>query len=134
MKSMDKEIREQIEKEIDKGIKNLSKESSARSVTEWVLSDIVGYLNKDFRSEIKSAEELAVGYVLGYLGRLAHGIILEKKNQEKAKLILESIKDNKPLTKKYYISVSKKETEEVREILHSRLPTIREEIVKALNA
>jgi hypothetical protein len=64
---MDNETRIQVEKEIDEGINNLSSESSARSVTEWLMSDIVGFLNKDYKQEVKSAEDLAVGYVLGYL-------------------------------------------------------------------
>jgi len=135
---MEIETREKIEKALDEIINNLSLDSSAVSISNWVMKDVVGFLDKDFRSEIKSAEDSSVGYVLGYMSRMAHEIILNKKRAEKVSAIINTSRNKEStkiesVTKKVYIAVNKTETEDVRKILKARLPLIREEIIKALN-
>ncbi len=136
---MDNATRGQIENSIDEGIRKLSLKSSAQSIVNWVMTDIADFI-KDATHETSSAEDLAVGYVLGYLSRVAHQIILDSlyKQQQSIQSALTASR-NKPPDKdgvKTLIiraSVSKTETEEVRRMLQARLPIIREKINRALN-
>jgi hypothetical protein len=134
---MDNETREEIVQTLDENIKSMSLEISVNSIVNWIMSDIVGLL-KDYKNEVKSAEDLAVGYLLGYLSRNAHGIIADMKMRKKIDPILKSPEDKSKMVDtnkihKVYISVSKSEIKVVREMLKARLPMIREEVIKALN-
>jgi hypothetical protein len=133
---MDNETRGFIEKELDKIINSLSREDSTKDIVEWIMSDLVDSLLADYGQEIKSSEDLAVGYVLGYLARVCHQILLDKKWKNKMKEITssEKFKESRDKTFTIYLKITNKDANEVREIIKPKIPRIREEVIKALNA
>lgn len=138
---MDDETRLAIEERIDELLHSLSREDSVKNIVDWIMDNLVGVSEKTFRQEIKSAENIAVGYVAGYLASVCHQIIMQKKRPQKFDSVRSKIKNDKlselEKTSKEIIvkvNVTNKEAKIVRELIQSKIPIIREEVIKALNA
>lgn len=126
---MDTATRAQLEETMDKMVKDLIKGDNIRNIAEWIME----FENYDHL--IKSSEELVIGYVIGYSARVLHDIILNRKGKDKVSKKMEFIKQNNIQNKEFVVilDVNIKEVDLVRSIIKSRLPEIREEIIKALN-
>jgi hypothetical protein len=126
---MDNVIRAQLETKMDDIFKDLIKGDNIRNIAEWIMD----FENYDHL--IKSSEELITGYFIGYSASILHDIILDNKRNDKVSTRMEFIKQNNIQNKKsvVIIKINKKEVNLVRSIIKTRLPAIREEIIKALN-
>jgi hypothetical protein len=132
---MDNETRGLIEKELDQIIGRLNSEDSTKNIVEWIMNDLMDEFSADYGQEIKSSEDLAIGYILGYLARVCHQIILDRKSKDKVKDIASSdaFKQSKDKTFIINLKITKKDAREVREIIKPKIPKIREEVIRALN-
>lgn len=138
---MDNETREILQKELDDIINKLNESENLKSITRWAMIELVGNIERDCIKEAKAAEYLAVGYVVGYLARVCHAIVLEESSRDKLEAILKKMQ-NKGTTKEEKVTkqiisklrLTKKDAEEIREIIQPKIPKIREQVIKALNA
>jgi hypothetical protein len=62
---MDDETREVLQKGVDDIIDGLDEGNDIKSITQWAMIELVGNIEKDYNQEIKAAENLAIGYLVG---------------------------------------------------------------------
>lgn len=142
---MDNETRGIIAKILDDYVNSLNRKDSSDSITGWFAEDVLmedialDWITKDSK---ELSAELAVGYVIGYLVRIAHQIILDKKFKDKMSKVFnvqgqkttqEDSESKKIKITKIYLGVNKAEINEVREMIKPKIPKIRTEVYKALS-
>ena len=129
---MDEKTRGQIENALDYMIDRLN----IRDITDWIFE---GY-------QIKSFEDLAIGYVLGSFSRYAHDVIRQEKisksimreteaklGKEKAKELLKRLEKRDEDTKPIRVALTEKDTAEIRDLLRRRFLDIIDRINRELN-
>jgi hypothetical protein len=122
MKKVNEDTRGQIEGALDKAIKNLDVEDSV----SWIWEE----------QRISEEQDLALGYVLGYLACTAHNIVFREKVWKKTKERYEKAVGKKlevDKTQKSEVELTHKEIDEIREMLKRRIQDIMEGIIQGRN-
>jgi hypothetical protein len=122
VKKVNEDMRGQIERALDKAVKSLDVEDSVG----WIWDE----------QKISSFEDLALGYVLGYIACTAHNIIFQGKVWKKTEEHYEKAVGKKleiDKTQKIDVKLTPKEIDEIREMLKRRIQNIMEAIVQGRN-
>lgn len=130
-----------IEKMLDVSIKALGRKDSSSTITDWFAKDILVedmalfWTDKDFN---ELSEELAVGYIIGYLAKCSHDILLDRKWKEKvSKMTTAQIKELTEMKDeekaKLLLKLNGRDVKEIREIIKPKIPLIRTEVCRAIN-
>lgn len=130
-----------IEKSIDFSITQLNRKDALTNITDWFAKDVLVadmalfWTDKDFN---ELSEELAVGYVIGYLAKLSQDILLDRKWKEKVSgwtpIQVKEFTEMKDEEKeKLRLRLNKQDIKEIREIIKPKIPLIRTEVNRALN-
>ncbi len=138
---MDDATKISIEKSLDYSIKHLNRRKSLSKITDWFAKDLLVadmalfWTDKDFN---ELSEELAVGYIIGYLANMAHDIVLDRKWREKVSWwtpaqVKEFAEMKDEEKEKLRLKLSNQDIKDVREIIKSKIPVIRTEVNRALN-
>lgn len=124
---MDKETRGVIENALDEGIEG----SNVKDIIDWVQDGMI---------PIGSPEDLALGYMLGSLARLAHRIALgdkitKKMDKEYEKKFGKKFERPAPSkdSKRLRIYLTKRDIDEIRDMLKRRIMDIKSKITRDLN-
>ena len=137
---LDMETREIITKMINDVVKNLEKTGAFR-ITNWFNRDVLledialDWIAKDSKEMLT---ELATGYLVGYIAGSAHFTVSQRKmNLNYSKLTSEEFQNYKKMTPKEQqrflkADTTKKEVEEIREMIKPIIPKIRTAVYKTL--
>lgn len=127
---MDEETRGLVESGLDYAIKNLDVERSVSWIDRWV----------DKEHPISSIQDLALGYVLGYLSRYAQDVVCDqikwKETEERYEKIMGKklqADPNQQVEAPRVIKLSKKDLAEIRGMLKRRIGEIIEAVNEAMN-
>ena len=137
---MDTETRGIVTKMLDDIIKTLEKTGAFR-ITDWFNKDVLvedialDWIAKD---SIEMSTELSTGYVIGYMAAAAQGIVSQRRMDENYfKLRGDNFQEYLKMTPKKRLKflkadVTKKEVEEIREMIKPKIPKIRTAVYKTL--
>ncbi len=129
---MDKELKGEIVCLLDDMIKDLD----CKNIRDWLLQDEAYSVLFDMGFRQPSVIDIVLGYVIGYMVRVAHGKVFEYNEREKIKEFYSKVGLEGKVPKKKKIKVpgpTEEEIDEIRDLVQMRFSKIRDKVYKSLN-
>jgi len=129
---MDKELKGEIVCLLDDMIKDLD----CKNIRDSLLQDEAYSVLFDMGFRQPSVIDIVLGYVIGYMVRVAHGKVFEYNEREKIKEFYSKVGLEGKVPKKKKIKVlgpTDEEIDEIRDLVQMRFSKIRDKVYKSLN-
>lgn len=139
---MNIELKDKLTKKMDEYINSLTGRKGTLAITSWFNEDLpidtlaLDWVDKDSK---ELTAELTIGYIIGYITcSLYQLVIVTRRNEKISKIVKESVQDFSNLLPQEQQEILKTdltsdEIKEIRDLIRSKISTIRKAVYRALS-